>query len=175
MTGRFPALRSSAYGCRRSETHGTRCLRLLGSPPDLVHCGSIVQDPHPYAEPRRRRCPVHPLLDAQILYHKRRRNARGECRGGSCQRELPQSPVGKLPQSMPVGIASSLPEGTLPCGKASLLEGGVERMRDGGSSVPVRHLSPHQKSAAAQHSARQRFGFRDSVIHRGQPLRTGRR
>ena len=52
-------LRGSAYGCRLTETHGTHRLRLLGSPPDLVHSGSIVQDPHPYAEPRRRRCPTH--------------------------------------------------------------------------------------------------------------------
>ena len=59
MRGFVPALRSSAYGCRLSETHRTRRLRLLGSPPDLVHSGSIVQDPHPYAEPRRRRCPTH--------------------------------------------------------------------------------------------------------------------
>ena len=51
-------LRSSAYGCRLTETHEPRRLRLLGSPPDLVHSGPIVQGPHPYAEPRSKRCPT---------------------------------------------------------------------------------------------------------------------
>ena len=50
--GRSPALRSSAYGCRLTETHLARRLRLLGSPPDLVRSGPVVQGPHPYAEPR---------------------------------------------------------------------------------------------------------------------------
>src|SRR5699024_1876326 len=50
--GGSPALRSSAYECRLAETHRARRLRLLGSPPDLVHSGPVVQGPHPYAEPR---------------------------------------------------------------------------------------------------------------------------
>ena len=45
-------MRSSAYECRLAETHHARRLRLLGSPPDLVHSGPVVQGPHPYAEPR---------------------------------------------------------------------------------------------------------------------------
>ena len=45
-------MRSSAYECRLAETHRARRLRLLGSPPDLVHSGPVVQGPHPYAEPR---------------------------------------------------------------------------------------------------------------------------
>ena len=45
-------MRSSAYGCRLTETHLARRLRLLGSPPDLVRSGPVVQGPHPYAEPR---------------------------------------------------------------------------------------------------------------------------
>ena len=45
-------MRSSAYECRLTETHHARRLRLLGSPPDLVHSGPVVQGPHPYAEPR---------------------------------------------------------------------------------------------------------------------------
>ena len=44
-------MRSSAYECRLAETHRARRLRLLGSPPDLVHSGPVVQAPHPYAEP----------------------------------------------------------------------------------------------------------------------------
>ena len=50
--GLTPALRNSAYGCRLTETHRAHHLRLLGSPPDLVRRGPVVQDPHPYAEPR---------------------------------------------------------------------------------------------------------------------------
>ena len=45
-------MRSSAYECRLTETHHARRLRLLGSPPELVHSGPVVQGPHPYAEPR---------------------------------------------------------------------------------------------------------------------------
>ena len=50
--GLTPALRSMAYGCRLAETHRAHRLRLLGSPPDLVHSGPVVQGPHPYAKPR---------------------------------------------------------------------------------------------------------------------------
>ena len=79
--GLSPALRSSAYECRLAETHRARRLRLLGSPPDLVHSGPVVQGPHPYAEPRSRRCPTWQASQQScmlsVFYHILPRNARG--------------------------------------------------------------------------------------------------
>ena len=46
-------------------------LRLLGSPPDLVHERPVAQAPHLYAEPRSRRCPTEMI----ILYSAR------DCKG----------------------------------------------------------------------------------------------
>ena len=70
-------MRSSTYECRLTETHGTHRLRLLGSPPDLVHGGPIVQGPHPYVEPRSRRCPTRHDLCLTII----------ACFRGDCKRK----------------------------------------------------------------------------------------
>ena len=115
--GVSPALRNSAYGCRLAETHRAHLLRLLGSPPDLVRGGPVVQDPHPYAEPRSkalsdRKAHSSGLLCAlDIVSYSR----------GNCKRRIENPPtrpfnVSPLPlRGIPLALSQYLRRDWRPC------------------------------------------------------------